>query len=167
MALRREPSLSLSCHFHNHLHYWQGQGSAGRALFAWLAPWELDLQAWVLHGGRFLPIISLLQPCRTLLITLLGALNPHCKGFSSVTSRCPAGAAEETLHYSKEAVSAAAPTAKLLRTETYYCAHCSHLPSEGRALHILGARKGIPVRLSNLFNFTQVLPMAPVQGSRP
>lgn len=64
VALRREPSLSLSCHFHNHLHYWQGQGSAGWALFAWLAPWELDLQAWVLHGGRFLPIISLLQPRR-------------------------------------------------------------------------------------------------------
>lgn len=70
VVCKRHSEESHHCHFIScRLHYWQGQGSAGRALFARLAPWELDLQAWILHGGRFLPIISLLQPYRTLLIT--------------------------------------------------------------------------------------------------
>lgn len=43
----RERSLGLK------VGEWMGV-SIGRDQFAWLAPYELDLQASALHGGRFL-----------------------------------------------------------------------------------------------------------------
>lgn len=101
---------------------------AGHCLHGWL-PGNWICKRGFCMEADFCLLSLCYSPVESLLITLSGTLSPHCKGFSSVTSCCPTGAAEETLHYSKEAVSAEAPTAKPLRTETYHCAHCSHLLS--------------------------------------